>query len=74
MNYNNGGSRYWKLDSYQSRFESNHEPEKYDKDCVRDYVKRYVIHNDVIPEIPVDLIQLQKTSIMIITNCFAKKV
>lgn len=32
-------SRYWKLSSYQTLFEQGNEPEKYDKDCIRDYVK-----------------------------------
>lgn len=51
-------SRYWKADTYQSRFEQGLEPEKYDKDCVRDWVKKNCDpYNDTIPEIPADVIQ-----------------
>ena len=28
-------SRYWKADSFESRFAADQEPEKYDKDCIR---------------------------------------
>ena len=51
-------SRYWKADSYQSRFDLGLEPEKYDKDCVRDWVKKNCDpYNDPIPEIPSDVIK-----------------
>ena len=51
-------SRYWKLDTYQSRFEQGQEPEKYDKDCVRDWVKKNCDpYNDPIPTIPNEVIQ-----------------
>lgn len=32
-------SRFWKLDTYDARFQSGMEPEKFDKDLVRTYVK-----------------------------------
>ena len=51
-------SRYWKSESYESRFESGEEPEKLDKDCVRDYVKSVCDpYGSEIPKIPKDLIK-----------------
>jgi len=51
-------SRYWKIDTYQSKFEQGQEPEKYDKDCVRDWVKKNCDpYNDPIPAIPDEVIQ-----------------
>lgn len=51
-------SRYWKADTYQQRFENGEEPEKFDKDCVRDFVKsKCDPYNDKIPEIPKELIE-----------------
>ena len=35
-------SRYWFASSYDERFASGKEPEKYDKDVVRDYIKKTV--------------------------------
>lgn len=35
-------SRYWLQKSYESRMSENKEPEKYDKDIIRDYVKKNV--------------------------------
>jgi fusion protein PurCD len=32
-------SRYWLRESYQDKFAQGLEPEKFDKDCIRDYVK-----------------------------------
>lgn len=32
-------SRFWKLDTYKARFKSGMEPEKFDKDLVRAYIK-----------------------------------
>jgi len=31
-------SRYWFADTYKERFDNNEEPEKLDKDCIRDFV------------------------------------
>ena len=51
-------SRYWKIDTYQTRFDQGQEPEKYDKDCVRDWVKNNCDpYNDPIPAIPDEVIQ-----------------
>ena len=49
-------SRYWIKETYKNRFENNIEPEKLDKDCIRDWVKQNCDpYNDKIPEIPEDL-------------------
>jgi len=51
-------SRYWKLDSYNERINNGLEPEKLDKDCIRDYVKsKCNPYTDIIPEIPIELKQ-----------------
>ena len=51
-------SRYWKLESYDQRMNEGLEPEKLDKDCVRDYVKKNCDpYKDPIPEIPSELIE-----------------
>ena len=51
-------SRYWVKESYQNRFESEMEPEKLDKDSVRDWVKSVCNpYADTIPEIPVEIIK-----------------
>ena len=49
-------SRYWKLNSYNDRMKDGLEPEKFDKDCIRDYVKsKCNPYIDKIPEIPDEL-------------------
>lgn len=46
-------SRYWLSSSYDERFNNEQEPEKYDKDVVRDYLKSIIDpYKDDIPEIP----------------------
>ena len=46
-------SRFWRASSYSARFSNGEEPEKLDKDSVRDYVKsRCDPYNEAIPEIP----------------------
>ena len=40
MNYTCDSSRYWRKSTYEERFNSGSEPEKLDKDCVRDFVKK----------------------------------
>ena len=51
-------SRYWKLDTYDERLQNGLEPEKLDKDCIRDYVKSVCDpYNDQIPTIPTELIE-----------------
>ena len=50
-------SRYWIEESYQSRFNSGLEPDKLDKDCVRDWVKQQCDpYNDFIPPLPKSVI------------------
>jgi phosphoribosylaminoimidazole-succinocarboxamide synthase len=53
-------SRYWLMGTYNQRFSEGKEPEKLDKDKVRDWVKENVSdpYNEPIPEIP-DNIKLQ---------------
>lgn len=43
-------SRYWKLDSYKSRFDLGLDPEKYDKDIVRYWIKENLPQDCNIPE------------------------
>lgn len=51
-------SRYWMLDTYQSRFNSNQNPESLDKDMIRIYITdRCNPYVDVLPEIPLELIE-----------------
>ena len=46
-------SRYWLTATYQERFNNGQEPEKFDKDVVRDYLKSIIDpYKDEIPEIP----------------------
>ena len=46
-------SRYWIKETYETKFNNNEEPEKLDKDCVRDWVRSVCDpYNDNIPELP----------------------
>jgi len=46
-------SRYWFKETYLEHFVENMEPDKFDKDCVRDYIKlKCDPYNEPIPEIP----------------------
>ncbi|EIM30486.1 phosphoribosylaminoimidazolesuccinocarboxamide synthase [Microvirga lotononidis] len=50
-------SRYWFLDSYQSRFEAGERPESFDKDFIRTWViARCDPYKDETPEIPQDVV------------------
>lgn len=50
-------SRYWIKDTYQGRFSKYLEPDKLDKDCIRDWIKSVCDpYNDKIPEIPETII------------------
>ena len=54
-------SRYWKKDTYQQRLSEGKEPEKLDKDCIRDYIKSQCDpYNDPIPKVPQELISKVK--------------
>ena len=51
-------SRYWMKETYESRFKSGLEPEKLDKDCVRDWIKENCNpYADTIPQIPEHIIK-----------------
>ncbi len=63
-------SRYWIAETYLDRFNNNLEPEKIDKDMVRDYVKNICNpYTDTIPEIPTEKIKQVSNSY----SFFAKK-
>ena len=50
-------SRYWVKDSYQERFKLGKDPEKLDKDCIRDWVRsKCNPYTDKIPTIPNEII------------------
>mgnify|MGYP000483526241 CR=1 FL=1 len=50
-------SRFWHSSSYMERFLAGEEPEKFDKDIVRDYVReRCDPYNEPLPKIPDSLI------------------
>jgi phosphoribosylaminoimidazole-succinocarboxamide synthase len=50
-------SRYWRADSYPTRFAASERPESFDKDFVRNWVAaRCDPYKDPIPAIPEDLI------------------
>ena len=50
-------SRYWRMDSYEARFEAGSKPDSFDKDFVRNWVAaRCNPYTDPIPEIPESLI------------------
>ena len=51
-------SRYWIEESYNDRFNSGMEPEKLDKDCVRDWIKENCNpYAETIPQIPQHIIE-----------------
>jgi len=50
-------SRYWLKDTYAQRMKEGDEPDKLDKDCVRDWIKSVCDpYNDPIPTIPEEII------------------
>lgn len=71
-------SRYWMKDTYPQRFSQGMEPDKLDKDCVRDWVKSVCNpYDDDIPEIPEEIIKKAHDSyeyfyntITMNSNCF----
>lgn len=54
-------SRYWKADSYDRLVSEGNEPEKFDKDCIRDYVKKTYTSEEIKTrptfEIPAEVVQ-----------------
>ncbi len=64
-------SRYWFKNTYNDRFNNNLEPEKLDKDKIRDYVKsKCDPYMDIIPKIPNEL----KNNTIDIYNYFYNKI
>mgnify|MGYP001368536373 CR=1 FL=1 len=64
-------SRYWFKNTYNDRFSNNLEPEKLDKDKIRDYVKsKCDPYRDIIPKIPNEL----KNNNINIYNYFYNKI
>ena len=56
-------SRYWFKHSYEERFNNKQEPEKLDKDCVRDWVKSQCNpYHDSIPTLPENIINKARDS------------
>ena len=54
-------SRFWIKESYQERFDKGLEPEKLDKDCVRDWIKSQCNpYTDDIPDVPESIRQKVK--------------
>ena len=51
-------SRYWIKDTYEYKFNKGIEPDKFDKDCIRDWVKSSCKdpYKDIIPELPTEII------------------
>jgi phosphoribosylaminoimidazole-succinocarboxamide synthase len=51
-------SRYWKLDTYQASMDSSSEPDKVDKDTLRDYIKSVVEdpYTSPLPVIPGEVV------------------
>jgi len=50
-------SRYWMKSTYNCRMYEGFEPDKLDKDCIRDWVKEQCDpYIDIIPEVPKDII------------------
>ena len=51
-------SRYWLKSSYEERFNNKLEPEKLDKDAIRDWIKQHCDpYKEQIPEIPREVIE-----------------
>ena len=51
-------SRYWLKDTYEERFMLGQEPEKFDKDIIRDYIiSKCDPYKDQLPDIPDELIR-----------------
>tara|TARA_Y100001970_G_C14238297_1_gene863295 strand:- start:446 stop:1315 length:870 start_codon:yes stop_codon:yes gene_type:complete len=51
-------SRYWIKDTYEEKIKNNQEPDKLDKDCIRDWVNKVCNpYEDDIPKIPDSIIK-----------------
>jgi phosphoribosylaminoimidazole-succinocarboxamide synthase len=50
-------SRFWKADSYQERFDAGQNPEKFDKEIIREWLKEHGFRGEgMVPTVPVELI------------------
>ena len=65
-------SRYWMRDTYDERFSQGLEPEKMDKDVVRDYIKKNCDdpYKSILPTVPVEHINRVKDSYVHLYNMF----
>ena len=51
-------SRYWLKETYEDNFNNGKEPDKLDKDCIRDWIKKQCDpYNEEVPEVPVNVVQ-----------------
>ena len=67
-------SRYWRKLSYEDKFTNKLEPEKLDKDCIRDFIKNNCDpYNDDLPIIPSELIERVEDVYMNYYNIFVIK-
>jgi len=57
-------SRFWKLASYQQRFDNDLEPERFDKDQVRNWIRDHAdpYNDQELPEVPQQLIDTVQKS------------
>ena len=66
-------SRYWRKDTYKKLFNNNKEPEKLDKDLIRDYIKKKCDpYKDQIPIVPDELINMVDETYINFANDFVK--
>ena len=60
--------------SYQERFKKGLEPEKLDKDCVRDWIKSHCDpYTDIIPDVPDSIKNKVKEVYLIYTQILTGK-
>lgn len=51
-------SRYWLKETYEENFNNGKEPDKLDKDCIRDWIKTQCDpYKEEVPEVPVNVVQ-----------------
>jgi len=58
-------SRYWIKETYEKKFSNGEEPDKFDKDCVRDWVRSVCDpYKDTIPTLPKEIIDKTYNNIL----------
>ena len=58
-------SRYWIKKTYEKKFSNGEEPDKFDKDCVRDWVRSVCDpYKDTIPTLPQEIIDKTYNNIL----------